>query len=65
MQTEGPFDLTWTPAAGAHAVRALAFDAGGNVGASIPVTIVAHPAMPWRLFLPAIIGGLSTGTAAR
>ena len=65
MQTEGPYSLTWSPAAGVHVVRALAFDAGGNSGASDPLTVVADLPWPWRLFLPAIIGGPSTGMAAR
>jgi carboxypeptidase T len=39
--TEGPpFSLTWTPSSpGETVVQALAFDAGGNVGASEPVTV--------------------------
>jgi len=65
MQTEGPYSLTWSPTAGAHVVRALAFDAGGNSGASVPLTVVADLPGPWRLFLPTIIGGPSTGMAAR
>ena len=65
MQTAGPYSLTWTPAAGAHVVRALAFDAGGNRGASTPLTVVVDLPGPWRLFLPAIIGGPSTSMVAR
>jgi carboxypeptidase T len=65
MQTTGPYSLTWGATAGAHIVRALAFDAGGNSGASAPLTVVADLPVSWRLFLPAIIGGPSTGMAAR
>ena len=65
MQTAGPYSLTWMPATGAHVVRALAFDAGGNSGASAPLTVVVDLPGPWRLFLPAIIGGPSTSMAAR
>jgi carboxypeptidase T len=65
MQMTGPYSLIWTPATGVHIVQALAFDAGGNRGVSDPITIVAHPAMPWTLFLPAIVGGPSTGMSAR
>jgi len=65
MQTTGPYSLTWGATAGAHMVRTLAFDAGGNSGASAPLTVVADLPGSWRLFLPAIIGGPSTGMAAR
>ena len=65
MQTEGPFSLTWTSAAGAHVVHVLAFDAGGNSGASVLLTVVVDLPGPWRHFLPVIIGRPSTGTAAR
>jgi carboxypeptidase T len=40
MATAAPFHMTWTPSSpGKHVLEALAFDAGGNVGASEPVTV--------------------------
>jgi carboxypeptidase T len=40
IATEPPFSLTWTPSLpGEHPVQALAFDAGGNMGASEPVAV--------------------------
>ncbi|MCU0501145.1 MAG: Ig-like domain-containing protein [Anaerolineae bacterium] len=65
IQTVEPYSLTATPAVGTHMVQALAFDAGGNRGASAPLTVVVDLPGPWRLFLPAIIGGLSTSMVAR
>lgn len=48
-----PFDLSWTPsAAGPHTLRALAFDAGGNMAASAEITITGRIAQ--RRFLPLI-----------
>jgi hypothetical protein len=51
MDTTAPFSTTWTPSApGPHVVRALAFDAGANQGASGPMTVTAE--MAQRVFLP-------------
>jgi hypothetical protein len=51
LQTQPPFSLTWTlVTTGTHTVQAFAFDAGGNSGASAPVTIIA--AAPRRTFFP-------------
>ena len=51
MDTTAPFSTTWTPSApGPHMVRALAFDAGANQGASGPMTVTAE--MAQRVFLP-------------
>jgi len=48
-----PFDLSWTPpSAGPHTLRALAFDAGGNMAASAEIAITGH--VPQRRFLPLI-----------
>lgn len=42
MDRTAPFTATWmTDEAGLHTLQALAFDAGGNVGASTPVTLTA------------------------
>jgi hypothetical protein len=61
LQTQPPFSLTWMPAsAGAHAVRALAFDAGGNYGASAPVTITTVG--PTRLFFPLLRAEPASGS---
>jgi carboxypeptidase T len=65
MQTTAPYSLTWTPVTGAHVVQALAFDAGGNSGASAPLAVVVDLPGPWRLFLPAITGGPPTRMVAR
>jgi hypothetical protein len=51
MDASAPFSAAWTPAApGSYAVRALAFDAGGNQGASAPLTVTAQEGS--RVFLP-------------
>jgi len=51
LQTQPPFSLTWTLATtGTHIVQAFAWDAGGNSGASAPVTLTA--VSPWRTFFP-------------
>ena len=51
MDTTAPFSTTWTPSApGPYGVRALAFDAGANQGASEPVTVTAQ--MAQRVYLP-------------
>ena len=51
MDTTAPFSTTWTPAApGPYVVRALAFDAGANQGASGPMTVTAQ--MARRVYLP-------------
>jgi carboxypeptidase T len=40
LATAAPYGLTWTPTSpGDHVLEALAFDAGGNAGASEPVTL--------------------------
>jgi hypothetical protein len=54
MQAAGPFVLTWTPEPGAHGLRAMAFDAGGNVGVSLPFTVTAYSVTPRSLWLPMI-----------
>jgi len=47
-----PFTATWeTPASGAHVLQALAYDAGGNVAASVPLTATAV-ALTQRVYLP-------------
>jgi hypothetical protein len=56
LQTQPPFNLTWTPViTGTYTVQALAFDAGGNSSASAPVTITA--ANPLRTFFPLFRAG--------
>ena len=51
MDATAPFSTTWTPTApGEYVVRALAFDAGANQGASEPVTVTA--AVVPRVYLP-------------
>lgn len=55
-----PFDLSWTPsAAGPHTLRALAFDAGGNMAASAEITITGRVAQ--RRFLPLIRAAVPPG----
>jgi hypothetical protein len=61
MQAAGPFDLTWTPEPGAHGLQAMAFDAGGNVGVSLPITVTARSVTPRSLWLP-MIGRESSAT---
>ena len=52
MDTTAPFSTTWTPSApGQYVVRALAFDAGANQGASGPVTVTAQTAQR-GMYLP-------------
>jgi carboxypeptidase T len=65
MQTQGPYSVTWTPAAGSHEVRAAAFDAGNNIGASLPISVAAHIDAPWTIFLPAISGEQQTSEVQR
>ncbi len=51
-----PYETTWTPtAASAYQVQALAFDAGGNLGASETVTITVAPKL-LHTYLPWVIG---------
>lgn len=53
MDTTAPFTATWTrTTSGPHVFQALAFDAGGNVGASAPVTLTAVVAAEAHLALP-------------
>ena len=53
MDRTAPFTATWTPSApGPYVVRALAFDAGANQGASQPVTVTAQTTR--RVHLPLV-----------
>jgi hypothetical protein len=51
MTNSSPFSMTWTAtSAGDHALQALALDAGGNMGASEPVTV----SVGGRVYLPVV-----------
>jgi hypothetical protein len=46
-KTAAPYNFLWDAAAGSHTLSALAYDAAGNVGASVPVVVtVAAAAAP-------------------
>ena len=54
MDTTAPFSTTWMPAEpGAHTLQALAFDAGGNQGASAPVTVMVMTLQ--KTYLPMVM----------
>jgi carboxypeptidase T len=55
MDTTAPFTTTWTPPApDEYTVQALAFDAGGNRGASGPMKVTVTVETPRRLYLPLV-----------